>query len=187
MAFHEKRWIHKARAGDSAAFGRLVTAYQDAILYLIYDFVGNYEDAKDLAQDVFIKAFQRLDQFEGRSKFSTWLYRIAVNRALDFKRQHYRETIEDFDSPDAARRYFADEQPIQSVERTLEQQEVRNQIEACLARVSEHQKTAVVLKYFHHQTTEEVAEIMNCSTTTVRTHLFRAIQYMRKNLIIEGA
>jgi RNA polymerase sigma-70 factor (ECF subfamily) len=185
MAFHEKRWVQKARAGDSAAFGRLVTVYQDAILHLIYDFVGNYEDAKDLAQDVFIKAFQRLDQFEGRAKFSTWLYRIAVNRALDLKRRHRKETIEDFNSPDVADRYTTDDPSIQSIEQSIERQETRDQIEACLENVSVHQKTALVLKYFHHRTTEEIAEIMECSTVTVRTHLFRAVQYLRKHLIID--
>ena len=84
MAIHETRCLQKAKAGDRRAFGQLVTAYRDAILYLIYDFVGNYEDAKDLAQDVFIKAFQRLDQFEGRSKFSTWLYTVALRLAMSW-------------------------------------------------------------------------------------------------------
>jgi len=185
MAFSEARWIQKAKAGDSAAFGRLVTAYQDAILYLIYDFIGNYEDARDLAQDVFIKAFQRLHQFEGRSKFSTWLYRIAVNRALDFKRRHHKEMIWDFDSPDSASRFLPDEASFQSAGNSIERKELRNQIEACLSHVSENQKAAVILKYFHQRTTEEIAEIMDCSPVTVRTHLFRAIQYMRKHLVIE--
>jgi len=185
MAIHETRCIQKAKAGDRRAFGQLVTAYRDAILYLIYDFVGNYEDAKDLAQDVFIKAFQRLDQFEGRSKFSTWLYRIAVNRALDFKRKHRREMIQDFESPEMAHRYMTEDPPDSGIEQTLEQQEVRARIEACLDHVSEQQRSAVILKYFHHRTTAEIAEIMNCSAVTVRTHLYRAIQYMRKNLAAE--
>ncbi|MBN1782266.1 sigma-70 family RNA polymerase sigma factor [bacterium] len=184
MGFHEKRLILRAKAGDYAAFGELVTAYQDKILYLIYDFVRNYEDAKDLAQDVFIKAFERLDQFEGRSRFSTWLHRIAVNQALDFKRRHKKMKVQDLESSLLNRDEFHDRQPFPSAERSLEQQELRIQLEHCLGEVSENQKTAVILKYFHQQSTEEIAELMQCSEATVRTHLFRAIQHLRKSLIL---
>ncbi len=180
MGISEKQLVRKARAGDQSAFGRLVTAYRDPILFLIYDYVGDYEDARDLAQDVFIKAFQKLDQFEGRSKFSTWIYRIAVNQALDFRRRNKRVVLRDFEDPANSQQLYSEDQVSESVEKSVEQAEFRQQIERCLENVSDQQRTALVLKYFHQKSTDEIAEIMECSAATVRTHLFRALQHLRK-------
>jgi RNA polymerase sigma-70 factor (ECF subfamily) len=185
MEHLEKRLIQKARAGDRSAFGKLVTVYQDRILYLLYDYVHDYEDAKDLAQDVFIKAFERLSQFEGRSQFSTWLYRIAVNQALDFRRKIKRNRMQNLDS---------DEKPViivddasRHIEDAVEQDDMHRQIEAALRTVSHHQRTAVILKYFQHLSTEEIAQIMDCTPATVRTHLYRAIGHLRKQLMGSGS
>ena len=83
-----KSLIKKAKKGDKGSFGKLVKMHQRSILYLAYDLVGNYEDAKDLAQEAFIRAFEKLKQFEERSQFSTWLNRITVNLAIDFHRKN---------------------------------------------------------------------------------------------------
>ena len=83
----DRRIVKQVQAGNSAAFGRLVTKYQDKILDLIYDYVGEYESAKDLAQEVFMKAYQSISTFKGESKFSTWLYRITINTTIDYKRK----------------------------------------------------------------------------------------------------
>jgi len=77
------RLIVKAKAGNSLAFGKLVEKYRDQILNLAYDFSGDYNQAKDIAQEVFLKVFVSISSFEGKSKFSTWLYRVAVNTSLD--------------------------------------------------------------------------------------------------------
>ena len=91
MIDQDKRLIRDAKSGNRNAFGKLVKKYEKKILYLSYDLVGNYEDAKDLAQEVFIRSFQRLHQFEERSGFSTWVYRITVNLAIDFRRRQSRQ------------------------------------------------------------------------------------------------
>ncbi len=75
----EDRLLRKAIKGNKNAFGKLVELYQDKILYLAFDYLGNYDDAKDVAQEVFLKAYNKLDLYEERSAFTTWLYRIAVN------------------------------------------------------------------------------------------------------------
>ena len=181
MEHLEERLIQKAKAGDGSAFGRLVTVYQDRILYLIFDYVHNYEDAKDLAQDVFIKAFERLNQFEGRSLFSTWLYRIAVNRALDFKRKARRNRMINLDAEENAV-MIGDEQASLQIEDSIERKELHHQIETALKTLSDHQRTAVILKYFQHFSTEEIGRIMQCTPATVRTHLFRAMGQLRKRM-----
>ena len=180
-----KSLIKKAKKGDKGSFGKLVKMHQRSILYLAYDLVGNYEDAKDLAQEVFIRAFEKLNQFEERSQFSTWLNRITVNLAIDFHRKnkkklnqtiehnfdeiHYNEILEGFNQQD-------------SPEKAIEFKENRNLLEQAINKLSMNQRTAIALKYFHQNSTKEIAEIMGCTENTVRIHLFRAMGNLKKLL-----
>jgi len=180
-----KSLIKKAKKGDKGSFGKLVKMHQRSILYLTYDLVGNYEDAKDLAQEVFIRAFEKLNQFEERSLFSTWLNRITVNLATDFHRKnkkklnqtiednfdeiHHNEILEGFNQQD-------------SPEKAIEFNENRNLLEQAINRLSANQRAAITLKYFHQNSTKEIAEIMGCAENTVRIHLFRAMGNLKKFL-----
>jgi RNA polymerase sigma-70 factor (ECF subfamily) len=100
MTDPEARIIQDAKSGNNRAFGRLVKKHQERTLFLAYDLMGNYDDAKDLAQETFIRAFQKLSQYEKRAKFSTWLYRITVNLALDTHRKRRRNRMEFLDTGD---------------------------------------------------------------------------------------
>lgn len=180
-----KSLIKKAKKGDKKSFGKLVKMHQRSILYLAYDLVGNYEDAKDLAQEVFIRAFEKINQFEERSQFPTWLNRITVNLAIDFHRKnkkklnqtiednfdkiHYNEILEGFNQQE-------------SPEKAIEFSENRNLLEQAIKKLSTNQRTAIALKYFHQNTTKEIAEIMGCAENTVRIHLFRAMGKLKKLL-----
>jgi len=182
-----KSLIKKAKKGDKGSFGKLVKMHQRSILYLAYDLVGNYDDAKDLAQEVFIRAFEKLKQFEERSQFSTWLNRIAVNLAIDFHRKnkkkfnqmigdnfeeiHHHEILEGFNHQD-------------SPEKTIEFSERKIVLEQALNKLSENQRTVVALKYFHQNSTKEIAETMTIAENTVRIHLFRAMKNL-KNILKE--
>ena len=182
-----KSLIKKAKKGDKKSFGKLVKMHQRSILYLAYDLVGNYEDAKDLAQEVFIRAFEKLNQFEERSQFSTWLNRITVNLAIDHRRKnkknprqsigdnfdqiHYSEILDGFNNQD-------------SPEKAIEFSENRTVLEQALNKLSENQRTVVALKYFHQNSTKEIAEIMTIAENTVRIHLFRAMKNL-KNILKE--
>ena len=81
------KFIRQAIKGNKAAFGKLVKLYQDQILYLAYDYLGNFEEAKDVAQDVFIKAYENLKDFNQKAEFKTWLYRITINTSIDYLRK----------------------------------------------------------------------------------------------------
>ncbi len=83
----ELKFIRKAIKGNKNAFGKLVELYQDHILFLVYDYLGNYEEAKDAAQDVFVKALENLKSFNKKAEFKTWLYRIAINTSIDYLRK----------------------------------------------------------------------------------------------------
>ena len=182
-----KSLIKKAKKGDKKSFGKLVKMHQRSILYLAYDLVGNYEDAKDLAQEVFIRVFEKLNQFEERSQFPTWLNRITVNLAIDHRRKnkknprqsigdnfdqiHYSEILDGFNNQD-------------SPEKAIEFSENRTVLEQALNKLSENQRTVVALKYFHQNSTKEIAETMNIAENTVRIHLFRAMKNL-KNILKE--
>jgi len=183
MTDTEARLIRDAKSGNNRAFGRLVKKYQERTLFLAYDLMGNYDDAKDLAQETFIRAFQKLSQYEKRSKFSTWLYRITVNLALDThrKRRHNRmEFLDTFNENIILRENISgdDFNPTYS----LEKHEFRNRIEFELNRLTPNQRAVIVLKYFHEKNSFEIADIMGCKASTVRAHLLRALNHLRKVL-----
>jgi RNA polymerase sigma-70 factor (ECF subfamily) len=183
MIGQDSRLIREAKAGNKRAFGKLVKKYEKKILFLSYDLCGNYEDAKDVAQDVFIKSFEKLSQFEERSEFLTWLYRITVNMAIDFHRQQKRSR-QRFVNDDLlhAQKLLKEVEILNPSKTMLEELEQRDQIERVLKKLSMNQRTATVLKYFHHKTTKEIADIMGCQETTVRNHIFRALGNLKKHL-----
>jgi len=172
----EDSLIQKAKAGDSTACSQLVKLYQQQILFLIYDLTGNYQDAKDLAQDTFLRAFARLPQFREAAGFSTWLFRIAVNLTMDFHRKRREETIplEDL-APDAANiQYLAD--PTDAIE----QQELKTGMQKMVDRLPFQQRAVIVLKFYHDKSYSEIAEILACSESTIRNHHARALEKLRK-------
>lgn len=175
--------IADAKKGDRRAFGSLVKTYQNRVLALAYDLMGNYEDASDLAQDVFIRAFAKLETFEERSRFSTWIYRITVNMAMDQHRKRKRRPTASFEA------HFRDGTPhenrgdlISVPEDPVEIEEVRNTLLHALDQLTDNQRTATVLKYFQHRSCKEIAAIMGCAEGTVRIHLHRALNHLRKKI-----
>lgn len=169
----EDRLLIKSKKGNKKAFGKLVELYQDKILYLAFDYLGNYDDAKDVAQEVFLKAYNKIQLFEVRSTFKTWLYRIAVNTCLDFLRKNKRlkedveNNIKEIAIPD---------------NETENHFKYDDSIESAIQNLSENQQTAVILKYFHDKSTTEISDILECDVNTVRVHIYRAIKKMKKLL-----
>ncbi|MCI0516132.1 RNA polymerase sigma factor [candidate division KSB1 bacterium] len=172
----ESSLINRAKAGDSTAYSQLVKLYQQQILFLIFDLTGNYQDAKDLAQDTFIRAFAKLSQFRESAGFSTWLFRIAVNLTMDFHRKRQKATIPlDELAPDAANiQYFADPA------RAIEQQELKTQVLKMVDRLPFQQRTVIVLKFYHGKSYPEIAQLLACSESTIRNHHARALEKLRK-------
>ena len=184
MADKEKRLLKQAQKGDRSAFGMLVRKYRLKVLYLAFDMVGDYDAAQDIAQDAFIRAYTRLDQYEERASFSTWLYRITVNLALDYlrkqkkKRQDSIETHEYELDQKSMQTRFAGSDPAELVE----QSELREILQAGLETLTENQRTATVLKYFNQMSSKEIADIMGCAEGTVRIHIHRALQNLKKQI-----
>jgi len=174
--------VRRAQRGDLAAYDELVQRYQERIYATVYHMTSNHEDANDLAQDSFIKAFQALKSFKGGSSFYTWLYRIAVNKTINFLKQRKNRThmsLNDLDfntenNPDLVA-LISDKTP----RRDAGLKELQEKLNAALLKLSEPHRLVVVLHDVQGLSHEEVAKVMDCNIGTVRSRLFYARQQLQ--------
>lgn len=158
----DSRLIRKAKQGNERAFRKLVGKYELKVLYLAFDILGNYEDAKDLAQEVFIRVFDKFHTFQERSRFSTWLYRITANMATDYLRKTGKTQFQSLDSEHETlvNQITSDRgELLTAPELKIEQKELNALISTALDQISLNQRTAIILRYFHQKTSREIAEI----------------------------
>lgn len=178
----ETELVRNARRGDLKAYDELVKRYQERIYATIYHMTSNHEDANDLAQDSFLKAFQALNSFKGGSSFYTWLYRIAVNKTINFlkqrkKRQHLSLNDLDFNAehdPDLMA-LISEKTPF----RDAGLSELQKTLNAALLKLSEPHRLVVVLHDVQGLSHEEIGEIVGCNIGTVRSRLFYARQQLQ--------
>ena len=171
----ESAAIEACLAGDASAFDVLVLRHQKSIQRVCYRFTGNAEDAADLTQEVFVKAYRSLPKFRGTSAFSTWLYRIAVNACLSFKAARKNRTEEWDEDHD-----IVAEGP--GVDEMVEAQMSAEHVRAALDTLPERQRLTVIMKVLEERTHAEVAEILGSNVGTVKANLFFAIRNLRKQL-----
>jgi RNA polymerase sigma-70 factor (ECF subfamily) len=181
----EMELVRKAQRGDLKAYDELVQRYQERIYATVYHMTSNHEDANDLAQDSFIKAYRALKSFKGGSSFYTWLYRIAVNKTINFLKQRKNRThmsLNDLDintenNPDLVA-LISEKTP----RRDAGLKELQEKLNAALLKLSEPHRLVVVLHDVQGQSHEEIAEIMDCNIGTVRSRLFYARQQLQSLL-----
>jgi RNA polymerase sigma-70 factor (ECF subfamily) len=163
--------VQAFQKGDRAAFDLLVRKYQAQVYRVCYRFTGNHHDANDLAQDIFLRAFRGLDRFRSASRFSTWLYRIAVNCCLnwaDSPKLHYAELPEHL--PD----------PLPGVVETISKKELSSVVRAAVAQLPEKQRLTVILRVYHDMPYREIAAVLGCPVGTSKANFYFAIQSLRK-------
>jgi len=174
--------VRRCQKGDAAAFERLVIKYRSKVFSMIYGMVQNEQDAWDLAQEGFLKAWRSIHRFKGQASFYTWLYRIVTNVAIDsLRRKGFKKTAE-FDDEIAASQVEpgsktvprADPMPHQGLER----EEIRQRIEHAINKLSPEHRAVIVMKEIEELQYNEIAEAMGCSIGTVMSRLF----YARKKL-----
>jgi RNA polymerase sigma factor (sigma-70 family) len=178
----EELLVREARRGDLQAYDELVRRHQERIYATIYHMTANHEDANDLAQESFIKAFQALKSFKGGSSFYTWLYRIAVNKTINFLKQRKNRmhmSLNDLDfkaehDPDLMA-LISDKTPRREASLT----ELQEKLNAALLKLSEPHRLVVVLHDVQGQSHEEIAKVMDCNIGTVRSRLFYARQQLQ--------
>ncbi len=176
--------IAACRAGHTEAFGLLVRRYQDRLYPSMVRLLGSREDAQDVVQDAFIKAFQKLDQFQGESSFYTWIYRIAINLALSGKRSRKPRFLQSLQHEDRhqAVEDQADESPDNDPVAALERAERETLVEAALRKLCPEHRAVVVLKDFDGYRYEEISALLNIPIGTVRSRLHRARGELRQIL-----
>lgn len=183
----EKELIGRLKEGERAAFDELVDIYKEKGFSIVFNMVGNFEDTKDVLQEVFVKIYLNIIKFQEKSRFSTWFYRIAVNCALDFlrKRKKSNRFVSDFliDEDGRERKIEVADKRAEPARAAMINELSRN-LEDSIAKLSEKQKTCFVLKHQNGLKIDEIAQILRCSGTTVKVHLFRAVNNLRKDLSI---
>jgi RNA polymerase sigma-70 factor (ECF subfamily) len=181
-AVDEAELVRKAQRGDLHAYDDLVRRYQERIYVTVYHMTSNHEDANDLAQDTFIKAYQAIKSFKGGSSFYTWLYRIAINKTINFLKQRGHRThvsLNDLDinaehDPDLVA-FVSDKTPRREVNLT----ELQEKLNEAMLKLSESHRLVVTLHDVQGVPHEEIAKIMDCNIGTVRSRLFYARQQLQ--------
>src|SRR5580765_2181835 len=181
----ESELVSRARRGGLTAYDELIRRYQERIYATVYHMTANHEDANDLAQESFLKAYQALKSFKGGSSFFTWLYRIAVNKTINFLKQRKNRThlsLNDLDfnaehDPDLVA-LISDKTP----RREVNLAELQEKLNAAMQKLSEDHRMVVTLHDIQGLSHEEIGKIMDCNTGTVRSRLFYARQQLQAYL-----
>jgi len=172
--------VAAARDGSREAFDAIVERHRRAVYQLCYRFVGNHEDASDLAQDVFVRAYKGLRTFKGDAALGTWLYRIAVNVSLNkvSAKTPRPESLDRFERQGDARLASADENQTDAVLR----EERAAQVRAAIARLPKKQRATLILRAYHDLPHEQIAGILGSSVGAVKANFFHALNNLKKLL-----
>ena len=183
MTGTDEELVARSIRGDADSFNELILRWERPIFALAYRTIGREEDARDVCQETFLRAFRALPAFRGQSKFSSWLYRIALNLCRDWMRRERRSPVvqapENVDLLELA----AAAEPSESIEDLVERKDRTRSVERAMALLSEEQRTAIVLKEYHGLTFQEIADLLGCPLSTVKTRLYQGLTVLRRELV----
>jgi RNA polymerase sigma-70 factor, ECF subfamily len=175
--------VERAQSGDSDAFRLLVEQHSRAVFRLAFRMTGNEQDAEDVVQETFLRAYRQLDKYEARASFSTWLYRIASNYSLDLIRMRKRHE-------DKRERGKVEERDILQTlpvntpgpDRIVYSSQVQERVNEALNELSAQERTAFVLRHFEGMSIDEIGETLGTGTNATKHSIFRAVQKLRRSL-----
>jgi RNA polymerase sigma-70 factor (ECF subfamily) len=174
--------IARARAGEAEAYRALVDRHGRRLFGLAYRMTGNQEDAEDVVQDTFLRAFRRLDQLDGRAAFGTWLYRIAANCAIDLMRARKPRFERGSGEEETDDLVLSIPERGPSPERWAQSSQIRDRVEDAMGELSAVERTAFVLRHFEGMHIEEVASVLGCGANSAKHSVFRAVDKLRRAL-----
>jgi len=177
--------VKQVQAGDVAAFDKLIVKYRERLFGVVYNLTSNREDAADLTQDAFIKAFQSINRFQGQASFFTWLYRIAVNTTLTHLRKHRHRTffsLENLQEDQASAQIIAQLSDKKGADRDAQLRELQEKLNEAMQKLSIKHRTVITLFEIDGLSHSEIAEITECSEGTVRSRLHYAKQFLQAEL-----
>ncbi|HEX8494677.1 MAG TPA: sigma-70 family RNA polymerase sigma factor [Pyrinomonadaceae bacterium] len=178
--------VTRAIAGREDGFEELVRRYQRPIAAYVYRMVGDYEAALDLTQEVFIKVYNSLARYRSEYKFSTWIYKIAHNAAVDHLRRYSTREQSLISQSDGEQYDLPIESGRLSPEQESEKRERRAEIEAVVRELPAVYRELIVLRHSHDLSYDEIAEVTNLPLGTVKNRLFRAREIMRQHFLQRG-
>lgn len=183
MTWTDEELVARSVQGDPESFNQLVLRWERSIYALAYRTLGRDEDARDVCQETFLRAYRGLHAFKGEAKFSSWLYRIALNLCRDAMRRERRAPLVAVpDGIDPTELAAQQPSPAPSVEDLVAQAELGRHVAAAMRRLPEDQRTAILLKEYHGLTFQEIAEVMGCPLSTAKTRVYQGLSVLRREL-----
>lgn len=186
MTLTDEELVTRSMGGDSDSFNQLILRWERPIYSLAYRVLGREEDARDVCQETFLRAFRALPGFKGQAKFSSWLYRIALNLCRDWIRRQRRAPMIQIPEDADPVEMVGEQGPVESVETLVARRELSAVVEAAMAQLPEEQRTAIILKEYHGMTFQEIADLQGCPLSTVKTRLYQGLSVVRRSLEQSG-
>jgi RNA polymerase sigma-70 factor (ECF subfamily) len=186
MTSTDEELVARSRGGDLESFNQLIIRWERPIYALAYRVIGREEEARDVCQEAFLRAFRALPGFKGQAKFSSWLYRITLNLCRDWIRRHRRAPVSQIPEDTDAMELASQVGPVESIEDLAARRELTVVVEAAMERLPEEQRTAIVLKEYHGLTFQEIADLQGCPLSTVKTRLYQGLAVLRRELERNG-
>jgi RNA polymerase sigma-70 factor (ECF subfamily) len=172
--------------GDAESFNQLVLRWERPIFALAYRVIGREEEARDVVQETFLRAFRGIGKFRGQAKFSSWVYRIALNLCRDWIRRERRAPIlptpEGVDVVELA----AEQGPVESIEDLVARNDMSKVVADLMTRLPEEQRTAIILKEYHGMTFQVIADLQGVPLSRVKTRLYQGLNVLRRHLQQQG-
>ena len=186
MTRTDEELVARAQGGDVESFNQLIVRWERPIYALAYRVIGREEDARDVCQDAFLRAYRALPGFKGQAKFSSWLYRIALNLCRDWIRRQRRAPVSQLPEDTDVGELAAEAGPVESIEDLVARRELSAIVEEAMSELSEEQRTAIILKEYHGMTFQEIADMQGCPLSTVKTRLYQGLSLLRRRLEQQG-
>jgi len=182
MPSTDEELVARSQGGDLDSFNQLVLRWERPIYALAYRVIGREEDARDVAQETFLRAFRALKGFKGQAKFSSWLYRITLNLCRDWIRRERRTPVVQAPEGVDVIELAGETSPSETIEQLVSRHEIGRAVGKAMSQLPDEQRTAIILKEYHGLTFQEIADLLDCPLSTVKTRLYQGLTVLRKQL-----
>ena len=182
MTRTDEELVAQSMRGDTESFDQLIVRWERPIYALAYRVIGREEEARDVVQETFLRAYRGIGNFRGQAKFSSWIYRIALNLCRDWIRKERRTPISPVPEGVDLAEMAAERGPAESIEELVARHDLSRVVAKAMEQLPEEQRTAIILKEYHGLTFQEIADLLDCPLSTVKTRLYQGLSVVRRQL-----
>src|SRR4051812_28846260 len=186
MTRTDEELVALSMRGDTESFDQLILRWERPIYALAYRVIGREEEARDVVQETFLRAYRGIGNFRGQAKFSSWIYRITLNLCRDWIRRERRTPVAQVPEGVDLIELASEAEPAESIEALVARRELGRAVAKAMAVLPDDQRTAIVLKEYHGLTFQEIADLLDCPLSTVKTRLYQGLTVLRKQLAQAG-